>query len=340
MLKKILVIMLAATMALCSFSLSAFAAEGNVVFMDANSGDDSYDGKTASTAKKSYGAVDGSGAMNAIAGFGAEGGALVISGKTRPGASITFPEIEGTLTITGAWDGVNYCVTEPADNPASGMIKAAGAISITLGSDTVLTDVILFQEGVTQDGRQNSIIVPAGKTLTITDTVILMTMPGNDAYWKVVVEEGGKAILSKQAQELLTIENHGTIETYGSDPVELKMTVGKTDYTLNGEQKTMDVAPVIINSRTMLPVRYVAEALGAEIAWDGATSTATLTTADTVIVITVGAATATVNGESVTLDSPAVIVSDRSFMPVRFVAETLGATVAWDGATSTATITK
>ena len=75
MLKKILVIMLAATMALCSFSLSAFAAEGNVVFMDANSGDDSYDGKTASTAKKSYGAVEGSGAMNAIAGFGAEGGA-------------------------------------------------------------------------------------------------------------------------------------------------------------------------------------------------------------------------------------------------------------------------
>ena len=73
---------------------------------------------------------------------------------------------------------------------------------------------------------------------------------------------------------------------------------------------------------------------------DGATSTATLTTADTVIVITVGAATATVNGESVTLDSPAVIVSDRSFMPVRFVAETLGGTVAWDGATSTATITK
>ena len=122
--------------------------------------------------------------------------------------------------------------------------------------------------------------------------------------------------------------------------VELKMTVGKTDYTLNGEQKTMDVAPIIINSRTMLPVRYVAEALGAEIAWDGATSTATLTTADTVIVITVGAATATVNGESVTLDSPAVIVSDRSFMPVRFVAETLGGTVAWDGATSTATITK
>ena len=131
-----------------------------------------------------------------------------------------------------------------------------------------------------------------------------------------------------------------TVGTPAETTVELKMTVGKTTYTLNGEQKTMDVAPVIINSRTMLPVRYVAEALGAEIGWDGATSTATLKTADTEIKITVGAAEAIVNGQAVKLDSPAVIVSDRSFMPVRFVAETLGGTVAWDGATSTATITK
>ncbi|MBQ4599736.1 MAG: copper amine oxidase N-terminal domain-containing protein [Clostridia bacterium] len=128
--------------------------------------------------------------------------------------------------------------------------------------------------------------------------------------------------------------------TDAASGVELKMTVGKTDYTLNGETKTMDVAPIIINDRTMLPVRYVAEALGAEIGWDGATSTATLKTADTEIKITVGAAEAIVNGQAVKLDSPAVIVSDRSFMPVRFVAETLGGTVAWDGATSTATITK
>ena len=122
--------------------------------------------------------------------------------------------------------------------------------------------------------------------------------------------------------------------------VELKMTLGKTDYTVNGETKTMDVAPIIRNDRTMLPVRYVAEALGAEIAWDGATSTATLKTADTELRITVGASEALVNGKAVPLDSPAFIESNRTYMPVRFVAETLGATVAWDAATSTATITK
>lgn len=120
----------------------------------------------------------------------------------------------------------------------------------------------------------------------------------------------------------------------------IKMTLGKTDYTVNGMIKTMDVAPIIRNSRTMLPVRYVAEALGAEILWDGATSTATIKTAGTEIKIKVGAAEATVNGRAVKLDSPAFIENSRTYMPVRFVAETLGATVAWDGATSTATITK
>ena len=122
--------------------------------------------------------------------------------------------------------------------------------------------------------------------------------------------------------------------------VTLKMTLGKTDYTVNGEKKAMDVAPIIANSRTMLPVRYVAEALGAKVEWDGATATATLKTADTEIRITVGAAEAVVNGQTVSLDSPAFIRDNRTYMPVRFVAETLGAVVEWDGATSTATITK
>ncbi len=121
---------------------------------------------------------------------------------------------------------------------------------------------------------------------------------------------------------------------------EIKMTLGKTDYTVNGKQMTMDVAPIVVNSRTMLPVRYVAEALGAAVAWDGATSTATITTDTVTIKIMVGVSVANVNGKSVTLDSPAFIENSRTYMPVRFVAEALGAAVAWDGATSTATITK
>ena len=122
--------------------------------------------------------------------------------------------------------------------------------------------------------------------------------------------------------------------------VELKMTVNSKTAYVNGEAKELDAEPIIRQNRTMLPVRFVAENLGATVDWDGTTSTATLTAKDVKIEITIGATTAKVNGEAVELDSPAFIENSRTYLPVRFVAEKLGATVDWDGNTSTATITK
>ena len=124
-----------------------------------------------------------------------------------------------------------------------------------------------------------------------------------------------------------------------SESVVVKMTIGQNVGYINGEAHTLDAAPIIRNDRTMLPVRFVAEAFGAAVAWDGSTATATLTRSDVEIMITIGAEFAVVDGEAVKLDSPAFIENDRTYMPVRFVAESLGATVEWDGTTSTATLT-
>ncbi|MBQ8837639.1 MAG: copper amine oxidase N-terminal domain-containing protein [Clostridia bacterium] len=123
-------------------------------------------------------------------------------------------------------------------------------------------------------------------------------------------------------------------------PTVISLTIGQTVGYVNGVEKALDAAPIIRESRTMLPVRFVAENLGAEVLWNGETSTATVKTADTTIEITIGAKEAKVNSEAVTLDAPAFIENSRTYLPVRFVAENLGATVTWDGATSTATLTK
>lgn len=130
------------------------------------------------------------------------------------------------------------------------------------------------------------------------------------------------------------------MDTPAAAPTVVKLTIGKMTGYINDEAKALDAAPIIRNSRTMLPVRFVAEAFGAEVGWDGTTSTVTVKTADTTIEIVIGKATAKVNGKEITLDSPAFIESSRTYLPVRFVAENLGAEVAWDGATSTATLTK
>jgi len=118
------------------------------------------------------------------------------------------------------------------------------------------------------------------------------------------------------------------------------MTIDALTATVNGESRTLDAAPIIRNSRTMLPVRFVAENLGATVGWDDATKTVSVNSADTTIEIVIGATTAKVNGKEITLDSPAFIESSRTYLPVRVVAENLGATVSWDDATKTATLTK
>jgi len=131
-----------------------------------------------------------------------------------------------------------------------------------------------------------------------------------------------------------------TVGDYVAPATEIKMTIDSLTAYVNGESKTLDAAPIIRNSRTMLPVRFVAENLGAEVGWDDATKTVSVKSADTTIEIVIGAATAKVNGAEIALDSPAFIENSRTYLPVRVVAENLGATVSWDDATKTATLAK
>ena len=108
------------------------------------------------------------------------------------------------------------------------------------------------------------------------------------------------------------------------------MTINNKVMQLYGNTHVNDVAPIIQNSRTMLPIRIVAENLGAYVGWNGEQRKVTTEKAGTYIEIFIGSSYAKVNGKTVILDSPAFISNDRTYLPVRFVAENLGATVLWD----------
>ncbi len=117
------------------------------------------------------------------------------------------------------------------------------------------------------------------------------------------------------------------------------LTIGDNTVHVFGEETENDVAPVLVNDRTMLPARVVAEALGAEVAWDEAARTVTITKGDVVIVITIDSDKALVGEEEVTLDSAAYIANDRTYTPMRFIAEALGATVEWNAEAQQVVIT-
>ena len=107
------------------------------------------------------------------------------------------------------------------------------------------------------------------------------------------------------------------------------MTIGSTDYVVNNNIVDGDAAPYVdSNWRTMVPIRALAETFGAEVDYDNDARTVTIVDGDTTIVMTIDSTTYTINGEEQTMDTAAVIGSgDRTYVPVRFVAEALGYTV-------------
>lgn len=108
---------------------------------------------------------------------------------------------------------------------------------------------------------------------------------------------------------------------------------------LNDSFLTLDVMPQIVSSRTMVPMRGIFEKLDASVAWDSDSRTVTVTSSGgTKICVTIDSTTATVGGKSVTLDAAPMIVNGRTLVPIRFLAESLGAQVGWNSATQTVVI--
>ena len=112
---------------------------------------------------------------------------------------------------------------------------------------------------------------------------------------------------------------------------------------INGEPLVIeagDTRPFIENERTLVPMRAIFEALGAEVAWDGETETVAAYHAgyDISVVLQINNDKMFVNGDMVVLDVPAQIVNDRTVVPVRAIAEGLKCDVDWDGDTRTVII--
>jgi|GEM_PF-1091031 len=130
------------------------------------------------------------------------------------------------------------------------------------------------------------------------------------------------------------VEEHVVIQLY----------LGKAESLVNGQSQPMDAQPVLRDGRLLLPVRYVAQPLGATTAWDEKTQKATVTLGDIVIELWIGNPVARVNGGEKMIDpnNPKVtpiIVSGRTMLPFRFIGECLGCSVEWNDTLKEAKLT-
>lgn len=119
---------------------------------------------------------------------------------------------------------------------------------------------------------------------------------------------------------------------------EIKVTIGENWALIDGESVPLEVPPSLKNNRTMVPVRFIGEAFGAQFSWDAKTSKVTYTIDAVKIELFIGKKTAKLNGKAITLEAEPVISNGRTLVPLRFVGQYMGATFQWDGAQQTATI--
>jgi N-acetylmuramoyl-L-alanine amidase len=94
------------------------------------------------------------------------------------------------------------------------------------------------------------------------------------------------------------------------------------------------------NGRTMVPVRFIAENLGLQVAWEAKTRQVTVRGSECLINLWVGQSRAVVDGREVPIDTVPVIYQGRTMVPLRFVAETFGLAVHWDGSTRTVALSR
>lgn len=100
---------------------------------------------------------------------------------------------------------------------------------------------------------------------------------------------------------------------------------------VNDNQVFPDSEPMIVNGRTLVPIRSVAEAMGYKVGWVGEEQKVVISNDETTLEVIIGSNVAYKNStEEIILDVPAEIYSDRTYLPLRAVGEALGAKVEWD----------
>ncbi|MDW7672332.1 MAG: copper amine oxidase N-terminal domain-containing protein [Bacillota bacterium] len=122
------------------------------------------------------------------------------------------------------------------------------------------------------------------------------------------------------------------------DAVQVAFTIGQMAYMVDGEMKVMEVAPFIMNDRTMIPVRYLEELFGMQPVWNPTSRTVTVMYEGKVFEMAIGSNVMRVNGAPfMEMDAEAMIVDSRTFVPASRFARAMGIPYTWDQATQTAT---
>lgn len=140
----------------------------------------------------------------------------------------------------------------------------------------------------------------------------------------------GKNLISILAKDQLGNTTMESLEIYVSTTRKVEIFIGSKEAFVDGKSVAIEEPSFISEGRTYIPLKLISDAFGSELKWNPETRGITITKNGTTIDMIVGSTKALVNDKMVEMDAPPMIRSGRTFIPVRFVSEILGAKVTWN----------
>ncbi len=252
-----------------------------------------------------------------------EAGTTLSSYTIQPLANLPVGEYKATLTLE--YDGnatttsaVSFTVTKsekPVRPSTGGSGGFSGSYNYPVKADDVDGATVSFDKSNAVAGEKVTITVTpdSGKRVDeviVTDEdneVIAVTKVGDNKYSFIMPEGAVKVAVTTEKADYDT---------------RVVLQIGNRNVVNDNQTFTNDVAPVIVGDRTMVPIRVITEALGGVADWNEAARTVTLTIDGKVLRMTIDQ---TITG----FDAAPVIINSRTYVPIRYVAEALGANVEW-----------
>ena len=180
----------------------------------------------------------------------------------------------------------------------------------------------------------------------------VLRSPNNGTTWTAMNTGLGNAnvrsvVINPRTPSILYAGTDGGVFRYGPVSASTKviqLKIGSTTMHVDGKAVPLEAAPIIMNSRTLVPLRALIETLGGRVVWSPSARTVDMFLGEHSVDVAVGGNIGYVNDKGVAIDpaNPKVvplIISGRTMLPLRFVTENFGCSVVWAAATKTITIT-
>ncbi|MDO5041394.1 MAG: stalk domain-containing protein [Peptoniphilus sp.] len=296
-----------------------------------------------------------------------------LTGVKIGGPSTLLVGQSGEYKLKGAWneflkplsiEGINYRLY--ASDESLGVFNGnyylplqEGAVDILLATDSGVTgskkvNIVGFDKikdlKISLDTRrvsEGSVIFPTTSALLnnkeehILSPKVLKYDIDNFDY---SMDENGNIIIHSLNEnkfatlKIMAGEKSKTLKLYDAGANIIQMKIDETKYNINEEAFEMDTKPFIKDDRTLVPVRFIVEALKGDVQYDEKNRIVNMVYDGKIIIIPIDDDKIIVNDEVITMDTTAIIKDSRTFIPIRFIAESIGMIVDYEDSTREVTL--